>query len=66
MYSETFLRLNYIETLKGIKRYNRIKLNTFCALKNKVSNYDFNSSQCIVGCFTSELKKAIELNENTF
>ena len=34
MYSETFLRLNYIETLKGTyKKYNRIKLDTFCALK---------------------------------
>ena len=56
MCSETFLRLNYIETLKGIKNYNRIKLNTLCALKNKVSNYGFNSSQCIVRCFTYELK----------
>ena len=35
MCSETFLRLNYIETLKGIKNYNRIKLNTLCALKRR-------------------------------
>ena len=51
------MRLNYIETLKGIKDYNRIKLNTLCALKNKVSNYGFNSLQCIVRCFTCELEK---------
>ena len=35
-------------------------------VKNKVSKYGFNSSQCILRCFTSELKKAIELNRNLF
>ena len=68
MYSEIFLRLNDIETLMGIKQYNRIESNTFCAFKKKVSSYGFNSSQYLVRCFMSELNqdtlghKKIELN----
>ena len=53
MCSETFLRLNYIETLKGIK--NTIELNSIRSVpKKNASNYGFNGN-AYWHLFTSEL-----------